>query len=308
MIIESGIDVVQVLCGSVGDGTPVGLWIVAADEDLRLLSVEPVPLRGVGGDYPGVRASDSLIARLDAVEEMLLDSPRIAYFALAWSSDTDLECDSTWLRDLDSDMRERPELSAARLLGLVVFDPTTVFASLPRCDFSLDRDFHDLPRAVAVRAPRSRLSLPGLQRRPTVLRRLRGAGLRRARLRGARLRRLALRRAELRRVLESLVPRTRPGPQTLDHRRGAHDHAVALRRAQLFRHLDAREAPAGRGSFAAEQAGHLVAHLRAGTRLPRVGALGFIRTGQPAAHAAGPVSTSSMKALSWASATGFVGR
>ena len=156
MIIESGIDVVQVLCGSVGDGTPVGLWIVAADEDLRLLSVEPVPLRGVGGDYPGVRASDSLIARLDAVEEMLLDSPRIAYFALAWSSDTDLERDSTWLRDLDSDMRERPELSAARLLGLVVFDPTTVFASLPRCDFSLDRDFHDLPRAVAVAGPHGR--------------------------------------------------------------------------------------------------------------------------------------------------------
>jgi hypothetical protein len=183
MIIESGIDVVQVLCGSVSDGIPDGLWIVAADENLRLLYVDRVrspygggwgrpggggmggdPLGDLRGDPRGdlrggtlgdvLRDVDAYIdSHLDAVEECLVDSPSIAYFALAWSSDADLDRDSSWLRDLDERLRERPELATSRLLGIVVFDRTTVFASLPRCDFSLEPDFVALPRAVAIAGP-----------------------------------------------------------------------------------------------------------------------------------------------------------
>ena len=147
MIIESGTDVVQVLCGSVADVAPDGLWIVAMDENLRLVAVEPVSSK------PLVEVADPLVDQLLAVEEVLADWPRIAYFALAWSSDVDLDRDGEWLRRLDESLRDRDELASARLLGIVVFDRTTVFASLPRCDFGYEADFDDLPRAVVIAGP-----------------------------------------------------------------------------------------------------------------------------------------------------------
>jgi len=143
MIIESGIDVVQVLRGSLGFDDPRGLWIIAMDEGLRLLYVEPVvtELDGAVDDY------------VDDIDAFLDGERSIEYFALAWSTDQQREREPGWLRALDDRLRERLALRGRRLLGQLVFDPLTMFASVPSCDFSLEPDLADLPRAMSILGP-----------------------------------------------------------------------------------------------------------------------------------------------------------
>jgi hypothetical protein len=143
MIIESGIDVIQVLCGSVSNDDPRGLWVVAMDESLRLLFVEPVVAQLVGG----------VEQYIDDIDAFLADQNEVQYFALAWSTDVERERESGWLRDLDAQLRELLTLGGRRFLGQVVFDPHTMFASVPSCDFSLEPDLADLPRAMAIAGP-----------------------------------------------------------------------------------------------------------------------------------------------------------
>ena len=143
MIIESGIDVIQVLRGSLGFDDPRGLWIIAMDEGLRLLYVEPVLTDLVGGvdEY------------VDDIEMFLDGENTVQYFALAWSTDEVREREPGWLRALDDRLRELLSLRGRRLLGQLVFDPHTMFSSVPRCDFSLEPDLQDLPRALAIGGP-----------------------------------------------------------------------------------------------------------------------------------------------------------
>jgi len=143
MIIESGIDVIQVLCGSVSNDDPRGLWIIAMDENLRLLYIEPVVAEIVGG----------VEQHVDDIQLFLDGQNDVEYFALAWSTDAQHERESGWLRDLDARVRQQLAPSGRRLLGLVVFDPTTMFASVPSCEFSLEPDLADLPRAMAIAGP-----------------------------------------------------------------------------------------------------------------------------------------------------------
>lgn len=147
MIIESGIDVVQVLCGSVSNDNPQGLWIIAMDQNLRLLYIEPiVPPLGGGLDA-------ALDQHVEAVETFLYDQRDVEYFALAWSTAVVREHESGWLKRLDDKVKEALSLGARRLLGQIVFDPHTMFASIPSCDFSLEPQLSDLPRAMAIAGP-----------------------------------------------------------------------------------------------------------------------------------------------------------
>lgn len=143
MIIESGIDIVQVLCGSVSENGPRGLWIIAMDENLRLLYVEPVAgeISGAIDDY-----ADDIAMFLDGEN-------RVEYFALAWSTDEVRERGSGWLGALDTRLREQLSGRGRRLLGQIVFDPRTMFATVPGCAFSLEPGLSDLPRALAIRGP-----------------------------------------------------------------------------------------------------------------------------------------------------------
>ncbi|WP_411700870.1 hypothetical protein [Conyzicola sp.] len=143
MIIESGIDVLQVLCGSVSNDNPRGLWIIATDADLRLLYVEPVALLTAGGVEDHV----------DDVAGFLEGARDVAYYVLAWTSETEVDPQADWLLDLDRRLREDPDLAVARLLGIIVFDGSRLYSSLPRCDFSIERGFQDLPRAMALAGP-----------------------------------------------------------------------------------------------------------------------------------------------------------
>ena len=143
MIIESGMDVIQVLRGSLGFDDPRGLWIIAMDEGLRLLYVEPVVTDLVGGvdEY------------VDDIEMFLDGENTVQYFALAWSTDEVRELEPGWLPALDDRLRESLSLRGRRLLGQLVFDPRTMFSSVPRCDFSLEPDLQDLPRAMVIGGP-----------------------------------------------------------------------------------------------------------------------------------------------------------
>jgi hypothetical protein len=143
MIIESGIDILQTLCGSVSNDNPHGLWIVAMDENLRLRYVEPVVREMTGGvdDY------------IDDVAMYLGASPEIAYFVLGWTTEVEIDRESGWLADLDRRLHDDSTLGLARLLGIIVFDRSTLYSSLPGCDFSIERGFQDLPRAMAIAGP-----------------------------------------------------------------------------------------------------------------------------------------------------------
>lgn len=143
MIIESGTDVVQVLCGSVSTSDPRGLWIVAMDDCLRLLFVEPL----------AVDIADGVESHLDDIESYIEDSREIAYFVLAWATEVPIERDDTWLLDLEARLKTGLELQASRLLGVVVFDGSAVYASVSRCNFSLEPEFQDLPRALPLLGP-----------------------------------------------------------------------------------------------------------------------------------------------------------
>jgi hypothetical protein len=72
---------------------------------------------------------------------------------VAWSTDVEREREPGWLRRLDERLRELLALGSRRLLGQVVFDPQSMFASVPRCDFSLEPDLAGLPRAMAIAGP-----------------------------------------------------------------------------------------------------------------------------------------------------------
>jgi len=143
MIIESGIDIVQALCGSVSNDDPRGVWVVATDENLRLLYIEPIAAAVVG----------DIVDHADDVELFLGDQHDVEYFALVWSSDEVRERDSGWLNTLDTRLRERLASSGRRLLGQVVFDPNAMFATVPGCAFSMEPGLADLPRALAIRGP-----------------------------------------------------------------------------------------------------------------------------------------------------------
>jgi hypothetical protein len=143
MIIESGIDVLQALCGSVSSDNPDGVWIVAMDENLRLLYVDPV-VRQVVGDVE---------QHVDDIAQYLEAARDIAYYALGWTSPVEVDNESTWLADVDRRLHDDPGLAVARLLGIIVFDRSSLYASLPRCDFSIERGFQDLPRAMALAGP-----------------------------------------------------------------------------------------------------------------------------------------------------------
>jgi hypothetical protein len=143
MIIESGDDVLQVLCGN-GDEPPRGLWVVTMDANLRLLAVDPVT-RNVDGDIE---------TYVDDIAQELSSSLRpVEYFAIAWSVDDELDSDGAWLPDLDARLSSHPEFGGFRFLGFVVFDRTTMFGSIPRCEFSLYPELGDLPRAVSIPGP-----------------------------------------------------------------------------------------------------------------------------------------------------------
>ena len=142
MIIESGIDLLQVLCGSFGDDEPVGLWIIALDDDLRLLSVEPLVVRPV----------DTVENHVADIARYVDDWSRVAYFALAWSQHVTGD-DPDWLREADERLRADPELAGARMLGSIVFDGRRLFASVPRCNFSFEAEYRDLPRAQSIPGP-----------------------------------------------------------------------------------------------------------------------------------------------------------
>ncbi|GAB3606532.1 hypothetical protein GCM10027413_19410 [Conyzicola nivalis] len=143
MIIESGIDVLQALCGSVSSDNPDGLWIVAMDENLRLLYVEPV-VRQLSGPVE---------QHLDDIAEYLGSARDIAYFALGWTSAVEVDSESTWLADVDRRLHEDPGVAVSRLLGIIVFDRSSLYSSLPHCEFSIERGFQDLPRAMMVAGP-----------------------------------------------------------------------------------------------------------------------------------------------------------
>ena len=143
MIIESGIDIVQTLCGSVSNDNPRGLWIVAMDANLRLLYVEPVARDITGDPHDHV---DDIAAFLDGGSE-------IAYFALGWTSEAEIDRESGWLADIDRRLHDEPALARARLLGIIVFDGAALYSSLPGCAFSIERGFQDLPRAMAIAGP-----------------------------------------------------------------------------------------------------------------------------------------------------------
>jgi hypothetical protein len=143
MIIESGIDICQVLVGSVSNDDPHGLWIVAMDDALRLLYVDPVVPRMTG----------AVVDHLDAVDAFLDSAGEVAYFALAWTGDRPADREPAWLDDLDRRLREAPELARSRLLGLIVFDGDGVHSTLPGCAFSLETGYRDLPRAMPINGP-----------------------------------------------------------------------------------------------------------------------------------------------------------
>jgi hypothetical protein len=143
MIIESGIDVLQVLCGSVSSENPEGLWIVAMDENLRLLYVDQVVRQLTSGVE---RHIDDLARYLECARD-------ICYFALAWTSPVEIDAESSWLADTERRLHDDPGLGVSRLLGIIVFDRSALYASLPRCDFSIERGFADLPRAMALAGP-----------------------------------------------------------------------------------------------------------------------------------------------------------
>jgi len=127
----------------VSNDDPRGLWIIAMDGGLRLLYIEPLlgQLTADVDDYA------------DDIEMFLDGQPEVEYFVVAWSTDVVREREPGWLRRLDDRLRELMALGSRRLLGQVVFDPQSMFASVPRCDFSLEPDLAGLPRAMAIAGP-----------------------------------------------------------------------------------------------------------------------------------------------------------
>jgi hypothetical protein len=144
MIIESGVDILQTLCGPGAEPPPGGLWMVGMDACLRLTVVDRVV-----DDFDG-----ALEPLLDEVVD-LLHSPcvPVAYFALAWTTRETVDRESPWLGELDARVRRRAGLPRDSLLGLVVFDGTGSFSTLPHCDFALYRELEHLPRALAIPGP-----------------------------------------------------------------------------------------------------------------------------------------------------------
>ena len=143
MIIESGRDVLQVLWGARNDADPPALWLVALDRDLRLITVEPIVDVMIDGPEGYV----------DQIEEALYDARRpVSYFALGWSTHRVFD-DARWLHELDDRLRATSELAAATLLGQIVFERSSVYVSVPECDFSLYPEFRWLPRALAIPGP-----------------------------------------------------------------------------------------------------------------------------------------------------------
>jgi hypothetical protein len=144
MIIESGLDILQTLCGPGAEPPPGGLWMVGMDECLRLTVVDRVL-----DDFDG-----ALEPILDEVVDAL-HSPYVpvAYFALAWTARETVDRESPWLGELDARLRQHADLPRDSLIGLVVFDGTGTFSTLPHCDFALYGELEHLPRALVVPGP-----------------------------------------------------------------------------------------------------------------------------------------------------------
>jgi hypothetical protein len=144
MIIESGHDVIQALCGFAAEPPPGALWMVGMDESLRLCAVEKVvhPFDGTLDEHV-----DEVVGRLR--------SPwaSIAYVVLAWATPEPVEREGPWLHELDARMRAHPDVPRDCLLGLVVFDGDGAWSTLPGCDFSLYRELEHLPRAHVIHGP-----------------------------------------------------------------------------------------------------------------------------------------------------------
>jgi len=143
MIIESGRDVLQVLWGAQNDVDPPSLWLVAMDENLRLITVEPIVDAMLDGPEQHVEAIENALDGL---------SRPVVYFALGWST-TRVYDDAEWLHGLDARLRAREELAASTLLGQIVFERSSVYISVPECEFTLYAEFSALPRALAIPGP-----------------------------------------------------------------------------------------------------------------------------------------------------------
>jgi hypothetical protein len=144
MIIESGLDVIQALCGCAAEPPPGALWMVGMDESLRVRAVDSLvePFNGVLDDH------------LDEIVERI-HSPwvPVAYLVLAWTTPDPVDRDGPWLHELDVRVRAHPDIPRDALLGLVVFDGTGAWSTLPGCEFSLYRELEHLPRAYVVHGP-----------------------------------------------------------------------------------------------------------------------------------------------------------
>jgi hypothetical protein len=144
MIIESGDDVFQALCGSGGSPLPGGLWVVAMDENLRLRSADRV-----------VKDFDGTVEHYLGDIAEALDDPwhPCRYVVLVWSASEDVDRDDPWLREVQERLLAHPDFPPLELLGLLVFHPAGISATLPQCEFSLYGELAHLPRAHMIHGP-----------------------------------------------------------------------------------------------------------------------------------------------------------
>ena len=145
MIIEAGYDVVLLADASINRNsrTRRALWLIAADENLRLISTDRV-------------TSDMQLpvaAYIDEISAALTRSPvPVRYIALAYRS-TGPSSDPRWLGEIDERLTADGWLGDVELLGQIVFDRTGYFSTVPRFSFRDYIGLEHLPRAVSVLGP-----------------------------------------------------------------------------------------------------------------------------------------------------------
>jgi hypothetical protein len=72
---------------------------------------------------------------------------------LVWSASEDVDRDDPWLHEVQERLLAHPDFPPLELLGLLVFHPAGISATLPQCEFSLYGELAHLPRAHMIHGP-----------------------------------------------------------------------------------------------------------------------------------------------------------